>query len=149
LQIDNRNVIALSALAFKHINPVINAQSANPHADIQQADELATKALAIDPDLYAAHCAKAYIRMAQNRAEEAIVEAERSLALNPSFINAYVALTEASNFAGRPDRALEFADTAIRLSPRDPLLRWFYHGKGWALFMKGQYDLAIEWLRRA
>jgi adenylate cyclase len=77
------------------------------------------------------------------------VEAERSLTLNPSYITAYIALAEASNFAGRPDRALQFSDTAIRLSPHDPLLRWFYHYKGWAFFMKGQYDLAIEWLGRA
>jgi TolB-like protein/class 3 adenylate cyclase/cytochrome c-type biogenesis protein CcmH/NrfG len=149
LQTDSRNVVALSLLAFKYIIPAINAQSANPQADIREADELATRALAIDPGSYVAHLAKAYVLIAQNRAEEGIVEAERSLALNPSFINAYWALAEASNFAGRPDRALEFSDTAIRLSPRDPLLWAFYHDKGWAFFMKGQYDQAIEWLRRA
>jgi TolB-like protein/class 3 adenylate cyclase len=148
LQIDQGNVVALSVLALNYINPVINAQSADPQADIRQADEFATRALAIDPDAYVAHVAKAYILMAQNRAEQGIVEAERGLALNPSYINAYVALAEASNFAGRPDRALEFADKAIRLSPRDPLLRWLYHDKGWAFFMKGQYDQAIEWFRR-
>ena len=55
----------------------------------------------------------------------------------------------ANNFLGRPDRALELADKAIRLSPRDPHLRILYHMKGWALFMKRQDDQAIEWLRRA
>ena len=44
---------------------------------------------------------------------------------------------------------MEFADTAIRLSSRDPDLPWFYHDKGWAFFMKGQYDQSIEWLGRA
>jgi adenylate cyclase len=149
LQIDPRNVLALSLLAFKYINPVYNAQSANPQADIRRGDELAFQALTLDPDSYVALLAKAYVLMAQNRAEEGIVEAQRSLALNPSFIDAYIALTEASNFVGRPDRALEYADTATRLSPRDPNLRWFYHDKGWAFFMKGQYDRAIEWLGRA
>ena len=149
LQIDSRNAYALAYLAFKNIGPVINAQSANPQADIRRADELATQALAIDPDMSSAHLAKAFILMAQNRAEEAIVEAQRSLELNASYISAYDALAEASNFAGRPDRALEFSDTAIRLSPRDPGLPWFYHNKGWAFFMKGQYDQAIEWLGRA
>ena len=85
----------------------------------------------------------------QNRTQEAVVEGERSLALNPSFIDAYVALCAANNFLGRPDRALELADKAIRLSPRDPHLRVLYHMKGWALFMKQQDDQAIEWLRRA
>ena len=87
--------------------------------------------------------------MAQGRTQEAVVEGERSLALNPSFIDAYLALCAANNFLGRPDRALELADKAIRLSPRDPHLRALYHMKGWAFFMKRQDDQAIEWLRRA
>jgi tetratricopeptide (TPR) repeat protein len=149
LHIDNRNALALSLVSFKYIEPVINAQSANPQADVRQADELATQALASDPDSSLAHLVKANILMTQNREEEAIVEAERSLALNPSFITAYVVLATASNFAGRPDRALEFSDTAIRLSPRDPALPWFYHNKGWAFFMKRHYDQAIKLLDRA
>ena len=59
------------------------------------------------------------------------------------------ALCIANNFLGRTDRALELADKAIRLSPRDPFLRGMYHMKGWAFFMKRQDDQAIEWLRRA
>jgi adenylate cyclase len=87
--------------------------------------------------------------MGQNRTQEAVIEGERSLALNPSFIDAYSALCAANNFLGRPDRALELADKAIRLSPRDPFLRLLYHMKGWAFFMKQQEDQTIEWLRRA
>ena len=88
--------------------------------------------------------------MAEGRTQEAVAEGERSLALNPSYINAYVALCSANNFLGRPDRALELADKAIRLSPRDTFrLRELYHQKGWAFFMKQQDDQAIEWLRRA
>ena len=149
LNIDNRNVLALSILAMMHIIPVVEARSTDPQADIRQADELVSRALALDPNFYAAHFAKAYVLMGQNRTQEAVIEGERSLALNPSFIEAYVALCAANNFLGRPDRALELADKAIRLSPRDPSLRFLYHMKGWALFMKQQDDQAIEWLRRA
>ena len=87
--------------------------------------------------------------MAQNRHEEAIVQAERSLSLNPSFIEGYEPLCIANNFLGRPDRAIEAADKAIRLSPRDPYLWVNYHNKGWAFFMKEQDGQAIEWLRRS
>ena len=48
-----------------------------------------TRALAIDPDFYAAHVMKAYVLMAEKRTEEAIAEAERALVLNPSFMEAY------------------------------------------------------------
>jgi adenylate cyclase len=149
LQIDNNNVFALTGMTARYMTPVILAQSRDPQADIRQADEFVSRALAIDPNSYWAHFAKAYVLMGQNRTQEAVVEGERSLALNPSFINAYYALCAANNILGRPDRALELADKAIRLSPRDPALRTLYHMKGWALFMKQQDDQAIEWLRRA
>ena len=149
LHIDNGNVFALTGMTLSYIFPVVEAQSRDPQADIRRADELVTRALAIDPNIYWAHFAKAWVLMAQGRTQEAVIEGERSLALNPSFIDAYLALCAANNFLGRPDRALELADNAIRLSPRDPHLRGLYHMKGWAFFMKRQDDQAIEWLRRA
>jgi adenylate cyclase len=149
LHIDNSNVFALTGMTMRHILPVVEAQSSDPQADIGRADELVSRALAIDPNYYFAHFAKAYVLMAQGHTQEAVVEGERSLALNPSFIDAYGGLCIANNFLGRPDRALELADKAIRLSPRDPFLRGMYHMKGWAFFMKQQDDQAIDWLRRA
>jgi TolB-like protein/class 3 adenylate cyclase/Tfp pilus assembly protein PilF len=149
LQIDDRNVTALGRIAWWHILPVLEAQSPDPQAAIRQADELASRALAIDPNDYWAHFSKAGVLMAQNRHEEAIVQAERSLALNPSFMEGYEILCLANNFLGRPERAIEYADTAIRLSPRDPYIFSNYHSKGWAFFMNAQDDHAIEWLRRS
>jgi len=149
LHIDNGNVLALTGMTLRYIFPVVEAQSRDPQADIARANELVSRALAIDPNFYAAHFAKAYVLMAQGRTQEAVVEGERSLALNPSYIEAYLALCAANNFLGRPDRALELADKAMRLSPRDPHLLAIYHMKGWAFFMKQQDDQAIDWLRRA
>jgi TolB-like protein/class 3 adenylate cyclase/Tfp pilus assembly protein PilF len=149
LGIDSGNVLALTGVAMMHILPVVQAQSTDPHGEIRRADELASRALALDPNYYFTHYAKAYVLMAQKRHEDAVVELERSLALNPSFIDAYTGLCDANNFLGRPDRCLELADKAIRLSPRDPFVRFLYHMKGWAFFMKQQDDQAIEWLRRA
>ena len=87
--------------------------------------------------------------MGQGHFDEAIVEAERSLALNPSFVNAYSALGLASSFLGQPQKAVEYADKAMRLSPRDQILYVFYLEKGFALSLLHQDDQAIDWLRRA
>ncbi|MGO8917645.1 MAG: adenylate/guanylate cyclase domain-containing protein, partial [Stellaceae bacterium] len=95
LHIDGGNVFALTGMALRYIIPVVEAQSSDPQADIQQADELVSRALAIDPNYYFAHFAKAYVLIGQNRTQEAVVEGERSLALNPSFIDAYLALCAA------------------------------------------------------
>ena len=149
LQRDERNVKALVNLSFKFLDRVLAIQSPDREADVRRADQLVSRALAIDPNAYAAHHAKAQVLVAQRRFEEAIVEAERSLALNPSFVNAYSDLSTASSFLGRPQKAVEYADKAMRLSPRDPLLYVFHLEKGFALSLLHQDDQAIEWLRRA
>ena len=48
LNIDNGNVPALSILAMMHIIPVVEARSTDPQADTRQADELVSRALALD-----------------------------------------------------------------------------------------------------
>jgi adenylate cyclase len=149
LQRDKLNVKALVNLSFKFIDPVLSAQSTDREGDIRHADELVSTALAQDPNAYAAHFAKAEVLLAQKHFEEAIVEAERSLALNPSFVNAYSALCTASSFLGRPEKAVEYADKAMRLSPRDPWLYVFHLQKGFALSLLHYDDQAIEWLHRA
>jgi adenylate cyclase len=148
LQTDSGNALALSLTAIMTVFPVITAQNNDPAAATKLADELASRALTIDSNFYAAHSAKAWVLMAKGRHEEAIVEAERCLTLNPSAIDGYLVLGIANNFLARPDRSLEVADKAIRLSPRDPFLPGFYEIKGEAYFIKRQDDNAIEWLRR-
>jgi adenylate cyclase len=149
LERDERNVRALVSLSFKFTDRILSEQSPDRESDVRQASELVSRALATDPNDYGAHFAKAEILLGQQRFEEAIVEAERSLTLNPSFVSAYSALSVASSFLGRPQEALDYADKAMRLSPRDPNLYAFYLNKGFALSLLDQDDQAIGWLRRA
>ena len=149
LQVDPRNALALSLSAEMIIIPVILAQSDDPIAAKRRADELVSRALAVDPNFDYAHIVKAWVLMAQNRQEEAIVEAERGLALNPSNTEAYMALGVANLFLCRPDRSIEAVDKAIRLSPRDPSLGTFYEIKAEAYFIKREDANTIEWIRRS
>ena len=149
LQIDGSNVLALGLMALLEVIPSISAQSADPTEAILRADERASRAIAIDPNFDVAHLAKSWVLMAQNRHEEAIVEAEHTLLLNPSNINAYLPLGFANVFLCRPERSIEAADKAIRLSPRDPLLWAFYEIKGEAFFILQQDVNTIEWVRRS
>ena len=149
LQIDPRNVLALSISAYLIITPVILAQSDDPIEATRRADELVSRAFAVDPHDDLAHVVKAWVLTTQNRQEEAIVEAERSLALNPSNVDAYMVLGVANNLLCRPDRSIEFVDKAIRLSPRDPALGTFYEIKAEAFFIMHQDANTIEWVRRS
>jgi tetratricopeptide (TPR) repeat protein len=148
LQIDSRNAIALTFMSLKYLIPVLNIQSTDAKAAVRQADELVSRALAIDRNFYWAHLAKGYVLVAQKRFEEAIAELDQTLALSPSFSACYAVLCEANNFLGRPEKCIEYADKAIRLSPRDPFLAGFYAEKAWALLMQQRDDQAIEWGRR-
>ena len=118
LERDERNVRALVNLSFKFTDRILSEQSPDRESDVRQASELVSRALATDPNDYGAHFAKAEILLGQQRFEEAIVEAERSLTLNPSFVSAYSALSVASSFLGRPQEALDYADTKRCASAR-------------------------------
>jgi class 3 adenylate cyclase len=76
------SVDALSILAFKYAVRPTNLLSADPQADIHQAQELVSRVLAIEPDNYRAHSAKFWILIAKGRPDEALVEAEKIFDLN-------------------------------------------------------------------
>jgi tetratricopeptide (TPR) repeat protein len=52
-------------------------------------------------------------------------------------------------FLGRLDKSLEYFDRAIRMSPSDPSLAYWYDSKAWANFGLKNYDQAIEAARRS
>jgi TolB-like protein len=149
LQADGHDVFALGALAFFIAVSVITAQSVDREADLEKAEELISRALVLDADSGIAHFAKSCVLTGRNRHEQALGEAERALALSYDYIGANFVRCLANGCLGRPDLTLEFADEAIRLSPRDPALWIFYHYKGWAFFMKQQYEAAIDWVLRS
>ena len=148
VQMDERNAIGLTFLSLKYVTPLLHMQSTDPQADMRRAEGFAARALIADRNFYWAHLARAAVLISQKRQEEAIDELERTLVISPAFTTAYQQLCEANNFLGQPDRGLEYAEKAIRLSPLDPRMLWFYGCKAWALLMLQQDDRAIEWLRK-
>jgi adenylate cyclase len=143
LQIDGGNVRALAVLGIRSQARVTLLLSDDPKAEVSRADELTARAVALDPNNYLARYARAFF-LAFQRQDEAIAEAERALALNPSFLPTYIALWAASWTAGRPEKAIDYAETALRLSPRDPLTYVFLRDKGQGLFSLARYEEAAK-----
>ena len=81
------------------------------------------------------------------RYEQAIEEARKAIALNPSSATGYLALADALAFDGQPVQAIETANDAIRRDPNfaAPYLKI----KGRAQFDLQQYEQAVETLRRS
>ena len=79
-------------LGNKFLLPAVLGLSSDPKGDLERADELESKALALDPDDPWAHSLKGWILLVHGRNEEAVAEFERALALDPSFADADVGL---------------------------------------------------------
>ena len=148
LRIDKNNVRALVVLAIRRLALLYNWQSIDPQADRLAADDLISRALAIDSNNYFAHYARSQF-LAPLRPDEAIVEAERALALNPSFLPAYISLWVADWTAGRTEKADQYLDEALRLGPHDSLANVFLGEKGDGLFNQSRYEAATEFFKRA
>jgi adenylate cyclase len=148
LRIDRDNVRALVVLAIRRLALLYNWQSIDPQADRLAADDLISRALAIDSNNYFAHYARSQF-LAPQRPDEAIVEAERALALNPSFLPAYISLWVADWTAGRAEKADQYLDEALRLGPHDSLANVFLGEKGDGLFNQSRYEAATEFFKRA
>ncbi|HEY1453149.1 MAG TPA: tetratricopeptide repeat protein [Roseiarcus sp.] len=149
LAIDPNNVRALLGLAYKFWTRAAFGVSGDPKADLKQADELASKALALDPDNAWVHGTKGYILQNEGRTVESVPEFERALALDPSFADIYGGLGIDYLALGQFDKSLEALDKAIRASPFDPGLTYYYGNKAWANFGLKNYDQSIELARRA
>jgi adenylate cyclase len=149
LAIDPNNVRALTVLGNKFWVPAALGLSGDPKGDRERADELESKALALDPDFAWAHGTKGWILQNQRRTEESVPEFERALALDPSGADAYNGLGVDYLALGRFDQSLEVLNKAIRASPSDPSLTYYYGNKAWANFGLKRYDAAIEPTRRA
>jgi len=140
--LDKNNVRALSLLPVKYLLAVIYGRSPHVEADVQRMDELASRALAIDPDAYPARLIKAYVLLLRKRFEEAIAEGERAIALNRSFVESYLMLQDANNTLGRSERAIEYPTrrcASAHATPRCPSL---HEEKGTALFILKRDDEA-------
>ena len=134
---------------FKFLARAQTGVSGDPKGDFRRADELASKALALEPDWTWTHHLKADILGWQTRYPEAVAEYERALALDPS--NVYAALGLGWTYArfGEFEKSLQYFDKSIRASPDDTGLAHFYGGKAWANFGLKNYDQAIDWARQA
>lgn len=79
LQLDPRNVRALSILALSLAVTARLIGSDDLQADMLRADDLASRALGVDPDNSLAHHARAAVLLNQGHIDDAIVADERAL----------------------------------------------------------------------
>jgi adenylate cyclase len=149
LDVDPNNVTGLSISSIGFTMPILLGRSTDPRADLKRADELASRAIAIDVNNPLGHLAKGNVLRVERHFDDAIAEFERGLALDPNLAEVPGTLGQIYVDIGQYEKAIEFFDKAIRLGPQNQQLAFWNAGKGFAYFGMQEYDQAIEWARRA
>jgi adenylate cyclase len=149
LAFDPRSVQAQSRLAHVLVDRVLNGMADSAAPDIARAEGLVDRALAASPRYALAHHVKGTVLRAQNRWEEAIPEHEAALALNNNLVHALTNLGWCKLNAGSIEEVTPLVEQAIRLSPRDPLIGFWYYLIGTVHLLQSHTDEAIVWLEEA
>ena len=119
---------------------------------IADAVEYATKGIQIDPDDEWAHSMMGEVYWLTGKHDAAIAECEAVLRLNPNFTYAYglLGIIHSSNSgSGHYEQAVLNLEHAIRLSPNDPWLQYYFAYRGFAEFFNKNYEAAIDWYNRS
>jgi adenylate cyclase len=103
-----------------------------------RALELAQRAVALDPYLASGHATFAWILHWQYRRDEALVEFERAMELNPNLMDGRFGLMLAHD--GRATEAVEFLHRVMHQDPFPPAIYLSYLGN--AYFLAGDYEEA-------
>jgi adenylate cyclase len=149
LELDPQSTDAQLGLAQVLVQRVMDFDSKTAADDIKRAGMLADRALAAAPRSSIAHATKAGVLRAQRRCTEAIPEYETALALNHNEVGALASIGRCKIFVGPIEEAIPLLQQAIRLSPRDPFIVYWYYRIGEAYLLQSRNDEAIEWLEKA
>ncbi|MEE8501134.1 MAG: tetratricopeptide repeat protein, partial [Kiloniellales bacterium] len=134
--------------AYAHFITVVMGWADTPDEALAPGLMAANMALALDDKDPVAYFALGRVTMMRGEHDAAIAALETTLALNPSFAQAYHGLGFALALAGRLEEAVEMFDKAERLSPFDPLLWAFTITHGLACILARDNKTALQLARQ-
>lgn len=106
-------------------------------AAVDEAEQAAARAVALDPDDYDTHWALAFVHSSLGRFDAAQEEFQRALDLNPNDAGLLVESAETLTYLGRHAEAVERIHLAMTINPRFP--EWYRWNLGWALHVARDY----------
>jgi adenylate cyclase len=145
LTIEPADADALAGVATTLLFEFLNGYyQADGDQRLRRAEPLLERALAIEPRHLMALKAKAALRRAQGKFEDAIAAAEAVITENPGEPWAYKEIGLSALYLGRPEQALDWFAKADRIGPRDPGRWTWLDGRGHALILLGRDEEAIR-----
>jgi TolB-like protein/DNA-binding winged helix-turn-helix (wHTH) protein len=137
------------ALSYVNLQRAFIDEPRDRAARLETSLRQGREAVALDELDCFCHCALGRALCLNHQNDEALAALDVSLELNPSFAQAYFAQGFNMLWYGREIEAETLLDRATMLSPRDSHISSFHHVRSWTHFSLGEYDIAVEFARRA
>ncbi len=149
LSLDPGLSLACSALVDAYYYEVVLGLADSVAENRNKALQVARRAVELDPDDAAAHCAMGKARIVRREHALAVPDLQLAIDLNPSSAWAHYGLGAAAVFSGHAGEAIRHLERAIRLSPRDQHMGSFMVRLAEAYLVKRDYPGAVQWARKA
>jgi adenylate cyclase len=130
-----------TTLVFEFVNGYYEKEG---DVRLQKAEALLDQASETDPRNLMALKARAALRRAQGKFDDAIAAAENVIVENPGEPWAYKEIGLSTMYLGRTDQALDWFAKADRIGPRDPGRWTWLDGRGHGLILLGRDEEAVH-----
>jgi adenylate cyclase len=122
--------------------------SPDPNADRRNALDLAARAIELDSQNALALATYGHFKaFLLHDYDAALVYFERAIAACPNDSTAWLWSSPTLSYIGRGEQAVTHAEQALRLSPLDRSLFYYYDILGLAHYSNGNYEEAVKWGR--
>jgi adenylate cyclase len=148
IELDARFAPAYALLSLTYVQEAVRFRPDLRAENVPRALEHARRAVAIDPTDARAHAALASALLHSGRHAESFAEADLAVNLDGNSALAYGMQGLVRAWGGRPREAVEPLQTAIRLSPFDPLVSSWLHFLARAHYWAEDYQAAIAVARQ-
>jgi TolB-like protein/DNA-binding winged helix-turn-helix (wHTH) protein len=142
LEIDPNYAAAYAALAESYFIATSMGWAESPSETVGRAEDMANKALALDESDVRAHVILGRIHIFYQRYEQARVEMDRAIALNPNDAYALAGRGNIRMWLGETDAAIQDLEFALRIDPE--LIAMDRFALSLAYYLKDRYDAAVE-----
>lgn len=141
IKLDPTYAAAYAGLGWSHMDAFLWGWVEDPGGALQEAQQLAHKALNLDGRSGSAHRLLGITHLKWQQYPAAIAEYQRALELNPNDAESHAGIGGALLFSGQHDAAIKAIETARRFNPNlDPAS---LIDLGLAYYLKGRYSAAI------
>jgi adenylate cyclase len=146
IELDPDFASAYAGLGWTYFAEWSNQWSQDPQC-LDRAFSLGKKAVFLNDALSVAHSLLGHVYLWKKQFDQAVLEKERAIALDPNDADGYADLAEVMVWTGRPKEAIGLVEKAMRLNPND--LVHYLFTLGYAYLLTDRLQEAIDAQRKA